>query len=168
MRWLAVLLSAVALAVGGWYLTSPSLAMKDIVEAARAGDVAALEEKVDFARLQEKARGQLRREIDRRAGRGDVLDSLGRVVAGELAGAAVGQVVTPQGVANLVTIGGFAMPFVPDRYRGQQLEWDVERNGFDAFAGVSHWEDGTPGPTMQFARDGIGWDLVGVQLAPVE
>ncbi|TIX51858.1 hypothetical protein [Alteraurantiacibacter aquimixticola] len=65
-------------------------------------------------------------------------------------------------------MGSVASAFVPERFRGQELEWDVEREGLNSFSGVSIWEDGSAGPVMRFERDGIGWDLVGVDLVGVD
>jgi hypothetical protein len=138
--------------------------MRGIVEAAREGDEAALEERVDFAALREQARGDLREEIaERTEGRG-ALEQIGGALAGQIAGGAVDAALTPQGMAQLVEAGAFASPLIPERYRKQELSWDVERGGFDSFRGVSTFEDGTSGPVLLFHRDGLEWDLVGFEL----
>ncbi len=165
MKKLLTLILLAALIVGGWYLASPWLAMKGIVDAAEAGDLAELDERIDFARLQDQANSSIAAEIAERTQDGGVLERIGSAIAGEIAGAAVDNALTPQGIANIVTVGGIALPFVPERFRGQDLDWDVEREGLDSFRAVSTFEDGTAGPVMQFERDGIGWDLVGLELA---
>lgn len=164
MRKLLLILAFIALLVGGWYFATPWLAMQGIVDAAEDGDTAALEERIDFARLREGTNAQLRARIGERTAEGNVLERIGGAIVGEIAGGAVNAAFTPRGIANIVTVGSFALPLVPERYRGQELSWDVERAGFDRFDGVSTWEDGTEGPVLQFERDGLGWDLVGVQL----
>ena len=165
MRKLLLILGFLALLAGGWYFASPWLAMQGIVEAAEDGDTEALEERIDFARLREDANSQVRDEITERTADGNLLEQFGGVIAGEIAGGAVNAALTPRGIANIVTIGSFAVPLVPERYRGQELEWSVSRRGLDRFEGVSTWEDGSEGPVLQFERDGLGWDLAGVQLA---
>lgn len=164
MRKLLLLLSFAALMVGGWYFASPWLAMKSIVDAAEAGDEAALEERIDFARLREGADSQISDAIDERTQGGGVLERIGGRIASEIAGRVADEAITPRGITNLVTAGALAVPLVPDRFRGQELAWDVERDGFDGFRGVSTWEDGSAGPVMLFERDGLGWDMVGVDL----
>jgi len=165
IRKLLTLILLAALIVGGWFVASPWLAMKGIVDAAQAGDLAELDERIDFERLQEQANTSITAEIAERTQDGGVLAQIGGAIAGEIAGAAVDNALTPQGIANIVTVGGIALPFMPEPFRGQDLKWDVERDSLDQFRAVSTFEDGTPGPVMVFARDGIGWDLVGLQLA---
>ena len=160
---LAVLVLLLA-AAGGWYFASPWLAMRGLVDAARSGDQAALAERVDFAALRASAELQLREEIAERARGGDILERIGGAIAGQFAGTAADAAITPQAIANIVTAGSFALPLVPQRYRGQQLEWSVERTGFDSFEAVSTWEDGSAGPVLLFRRDGLGWDLTGIEL----
>ncbi len=165
MKKLVLLILFVAAVTGGWFFASPWLAMKGIVDAAQAGDLAALDERIDFDRLQAEASSQITAEIAERTQDGGVLEQIGGGIAGEIAESAVENALTPRGIANVVTVGGIALPFVPDRFRGQELKWDVERDSLNRFRGVSTWEDGSSGPVMVFERDGIGWDLVGVQMA---
>ncbi len=168
MRKLAFLISLAALLFGGWYLASPWLAMKGIVDAAKDRDLAELEERIDFEQLREGTQAQMREAIDARTEDEGLLTQIGGAIAGELAESAIEVAVTPQGLANVVTVGGFTSQMVPEGSRGQKLSWDVERDGLDAFRGVSTYEDGSDGPVMVFERDGLGWDLVGVQLAEWE
>ncbi|GAA0281892.1 hypothetical protein GCM10009127_24030 [Alteraurantiacibacter aestuarii] len=162
-KFLAILVLAASLA-GTWYFVSPWMAMRGIVNAARDGDVAALEQRIDFARLREDTGNQLQGAIAERTQDGGLLERVGGAVAGEIAGRLTDVALTPRGIANLVTVGAFTVPLVPERFRGQELEWDVERTGFSTFDAVSTWEDGSAGPVLVFERDGIDWDLVGVRM----
>ncbi len=165
VRKLTSLILVAGLLFGGWYFASPWFAMQGIVDAAQDRDTSALEERIDFAGLREGTNSQLRGAIDERTRDGNALEQLGGMIAGEIAESAVGAALTPRGIVNIVTVGSFTLPLVPERYRGEDLEWDVDRTSFDTFEGVSTWEDGTEGPKLLFTRDGIGWDLTGVQLA---
>lgn len=138
--------------------------MNGIVEAAKERDLEELDERIDFEQLREGTQAQMREAIDARTQDGGLLTQIGGAIVGELAESAVDVALTPQGLANVVTIGGFTAQMVPQGSRGQKLTWDVERGGLGSFRGVSTYDDGSPGPVMQFERDGLGWDLVGVQL----
>lgn len=164
MRKVFALLVLVAVLVGGWYFASPWLAMKGLVDDAQAGDLASLEERIDFVTLRENTRNEVRDQIAQREGRGGLLDRIGGEVAGRIANEAINRAVTPEGLAAIVVSGGLAAPLVPDALRGQELSWDVEREGIDSFRAISTFEDGSPGPVLMFARDGLGWDMVGITL----
>ena len=160
---LALILFAVALA-GGWYLASPWWAMKSLADAARGGDTAALEQKVDFPSLRASASEQIGEATRRRVGQGGMLDGIGGVVAERLGREVANRAITPDNVGTLVASGALASGFLPERLRGQSIEWDVERKGLDTFRAVGTFEDGTAGPTLIFARDGLGWKLTGFEL----
>lgn len=165
MRKFLTLILIAALIFFGWYIASPWLAMKGIVDAAQAGDAEALDAQIDFEQLQDNTNSQIADAIEARTGNGSALEQIGGRIAGAIAEQAVDYTLTPQGMVNVVTVGGIALPFVPDRFRGQELEWDVEREGLGSFRGVSTFEDGSAGPVMVFGRDGIGWELVAVEMA---
>lgn len=165
MRKIFLLLSLAALIFGGWYFASPWLAMKGIVDAAEARDSAALEERIDFERLRTETSTRLQSEIAEATQDGGLLGQIGGAIAGQLADGVVDTALTPRGITNLVTAGAVTVPLVPERFRGQELQWDVARTGLSAFDAVSTWEDGSSGPVLNFERDGIGWQLVGVELA---
>ena len=165
MRKLLSLIVLCGLIVGGWYIASPWLAMKGIVDAAGEGDIAELEERIDFAQLRDGTHSQLQDQISDSTQGGGLLERVGGAIVGQIAGGVVDAALTPRGLANIVTVGSLTLPLVPERFQGQELEWDVEREGIDAFLGVSTWEDGTAGPVMVFERDGLGWDLTGVRMA---
>ena len=148
------LLVPALLVVGGWYLASPWYAMWRIVTAIEDGDSAALEERVDFEAL----RGGMHADLaaSRDDGDSDLFDRIGDGIVQTVGGAAIDLAVTPQGLAVLMD----ASTLMP----GQDWSWDVERTGLDTFTAVSTWEDGSPGPQLMFARQGLGWKMVGLRL----
>jgi len=163
MKKLLALILLIALVIGGWYFASPWLAMKGLADAAQDGDVAALEEKVDFPALRASASDQIS-EAARREGEGGLLGQIGGVVAERVGREAANRALTPEAVGSMVTTGVFAAGLLPERLRGQEISWDVEREGFDNFRAAGTFEDGTTGPTLIFRRDGIGWKLSGFEL----
>ncbi|MGB3165984.1 MAG: DUF2939 domain-containing protein [Alteraurantiacibacter sp.] len=164
MRKLLALLLVAALAFGGWYLASPWWAMKSLSDAAQAGDVEAIADKVDMAALRASAADQVTEAIRQQQGTGGLLDGWGGVVAERVGREAMDRALTPEGMSTVVATGALAAPFLPARLRNQSIAWDVEREGIDHFRSVGTFEDGTPGPTLIFEREGIGWVLTGFEL----
>ncbi len=150
--------------IGGWYFASPWLAMKGLADAAQSGDTAELEERVDFPALRASVSDQITEATRRRQGQGGLVDQIGGVLVDRIGRATVDRALTPAMVGNLVVSGGFAAGMLPERLRGQEIEWDVERKGLDFFHASGTFEDGTAGPTLVFARDGLGWKLTGFEL----
>lgn len=164
MRKLLSLIVLAALIVGGWYFVTPWLAMKGIADAAQDGDVAALEERIDFPALRASAADQITEAARERQERGGVLDRIGGEIAERLGPEVSDRVLTPETMSNVVVTGAFAAGFIPERLRGQEITWDIEREGFNHFRGVGTFEDGTPGPVLIFTREGAGWVMTGFEL----
>lgn len=162
MRKLISLLLLAALIFGGWYLASPWLAMKGLADAAQEGDVAELQERVDFPALRASASEQITRATRNEGG--GLLGEIGGAVAERVGREVAERALTPEAVGTMVTTGGFAIGLLPERLRGQEINWDVEREGFDNFRAIGTFEDGTAGPILLFARDGLGWKLIGFEI----
>ncbi len=165
MKKLLALILAIAIVVLGWWFASPWIAMRGLAGAAQAGDTAELEERVDFPALRASVSDQISEATRRRQGQeGGLLDALGGAVAERIGREITDRALTPEGVGTLVVSGSFAAGMLPERLRGQDIDWDVERDGFEHFRAVGTFEDGTGGPTLLFARDGLGWNLTGIEL----
>lgn len=154
MKLLIKLLLLVALIVGAWFLVTPWWTMKQIVDAAEAGDAERLEELVDFAVLREGMRADLRASRD--DGDSDLLDQIGDAVVTTAGGAAIDTFANPGGFTALLD----ASTLMP----GENYSWDVERDSFNSFRAVATTGDGDPGPQLLFERRGLGWQMVGVRL----
>ena len=164
MKRLLTLIAVLFLAIGGWYFVTPWLAMKGVADAAMDGDSAALEERVDFEALRDSARDQLVDAVEAEEGRGGIVDVIGGAVAERVGREAVDRLITPASVANIVRYGAPAAVLVPERYRSQEISWDVEREGLEQFRAVGTYEDGSPAPVLHFTRDGLGWTMTGFEL----
>lgn len=167
MKRLLALLLLVALVCGGWYFASPWLAMKGVADAAMDNNAAALEERVDFAAVRESANAQLGDAVREQSGQGGLLGELGGAVAEQLGREAIDRALTPQNIGNVVRYGSLGAGLLPERLRGQELDWSVEREGLDSFRARGTFEDGTPGPVLLFERDGLGWVMTGFELPTV-
>lgn len=174
-KWLAVLFLAL-LALGGYVVAGPYLAIHGISQALERRDAAALERYVDFPALRVNLKAQVDDALLRRAGPelqaglfGGALLSL----AGSVSGMGVDAMVTPAGVAALLqgdalwkrargdTVGG-------DTYAAprplQPLQLAEHRfESTSRFVATLHTADGTAVPCV-FTRDGLRWKLSNILL----
>lgn len=164
MKRLPLLVAILFLAAIGWYFVTPWLAMKGVADAAMDGDTASLEERIDFEAMRASARDQLSDAVADERSSGNLLDRVGGAVAERVGREAIDRVITPTGVSNIVRYGAPVVPLVPEQYRGQEISWDVQREGLGGFRAFGTYEDGTPGPILIFARDGMGWTMTGFEL----
>ncbi|MXO58593.1 DUF2939 domain-containing protein [Altererythrobacter salegens] len=166
MKRLLTLIFIAAALCTGWYVASPWLAMKGLRDAAEEMDGKELDARVDFAAIRTNMKGRIGEAVDRKLGDGDnALERFGGMLATGLGGMAVDASVTPTGVAALVLTGKLAGPLVPDDVKSGDIDWDIDRGGLNSFEAHGRFESGRAGPTLRFARDGLGWDLVDVTLA---
>ena len=187
MKKIVALILALAVLVGGWWYASPLMALDGLRDAAQTGNAAELEERVDFPRLRESIKGQLRTALAEATSSED--GALG-AVAGAALGLGVGDrivdgMVTPEWVADAVSKGTKAREAIepaPGSEADQQsdnvvsrsagasdaMSYDIRRTGFSNFQVDTANADGVAGPTLLFERDGLGWDLVGIEMKPSE
>ncbi|WP_369981254.1 DUF2939 domain-containing protein [Xanthomonas bundabergensis] len=174
-KWLAVLFLAL-LALGGYVVAGPYLAIRGISQALEQRDAAALERYVDFPTLRVNLKAQVDDALLRHAGPdlqaglfGGALLSL----AGSVSGMGVDAMVTPAGIGALLqgdalwkrargdTVGGdtYAAPRPPQPLR--QAEHRFESTS--RFVATIHTADGTAVPCV-FTRDGLRWKLSNILL----
>ena len=158
MRKIILLIVFVALALGGWFFVSPWLAMKDLADAAEARDTAQLEAVIDFPVLRENTRAKLREAV-RPKGDG-LVENIGGAILGPVSDLAVDALITPEGMAAIITTGAAAETLLPQDQRDGELSWSVDYDGLSRFRGVSAYGDGSPGPVLVFERRGLGWQVV--------
>jgi hypothetical protein len=103
--------ATVILVVAGAYLASPLVAVRSFVSAARSGDSAKLDAAVDFSAVRESLKPQVSAAVTSRSRDlprigGVRLAGLGTLLAPAIADRAVDGIVTPRGIAALVTMRG--------------------------------------------------------------
>lgn len=197
MKKLVALILALAVLVGGWWYVSPLMALDGLRDAAQTGDDAELEERVDFPALRRSVKEQLRTALTdamESEGSGNPLGAAGAALGLGLVDGIVETLVTPEWLATTITEGqrrqaqaeavrealpgqetmgpdGAVQPRkakepAPDPRR--EIEWDIEREGLNGFRVTTRSAAGEAGPTLLFARDGLGWDLVGIEMSAAE
>ncbi len=157
MKMLTVLLILLVLAGVGLVATAPATTMERLRTAAASGDRDALADVVDFPRLRESLKTDMRdalggEDADRED---DSLSRLGGAFAALIGDRLIDAFVTPDAIASL------ARGYRPDGEAGwSPREYTVDRTGLDTFA--VDFED--EGPRLHFDRYGIRWKLVRVEL----
>jgi hypothetical protein len=56
------------------------------------------------------------------------------------------------------------MPGEQPIHRREEVEWAIERDGLDRFRARREAPKGQRVPTMVFVRDGLGWELVDIEI----
>ncbi|WP_066557839.1 DUF2939 domain-containing protein [Croceicoccus bisphenolivorans] len=156
MKKLLAYLFLIACIAVGWFIGSRLYALHDLREAARAGDVARLEGRVDFHAFRESLKSEVGGAIDR-----EDIGGLGSVLAKAGTSLAVDTLMTPDSVAQLVRTGQAAGVTVAERSDTREpVDWRIRSDGLNAFR--LYGEDGHG--ALVFRRDGLGWVLAGVDL----
>ncbi len=193
MKWLGIgAILLVVLGAVGAFLATPWLALDDLRKAARAGDAAQLEQKVDFEAVRTSLRDQLQARFEVELGAlGDRSNPLGAALAEALGPriiqSAVDTMVTPEAVANMLRAADAgAQDVVADSLPAgegastpadtaanppadsAEVKMDVSYRNFDLVAARFSRADGRGEPmTLLLRREGlIGWTLVAFELPP--
>lgn len=170
-KWLIAAVAAVLVLGAGWYWASPSLAMRNLREAAISGDRDDLSSRVDFPAVRESLKSQFKTamvtEMAKSKDNSNGFAALGAALAMSLVDPLIDAMVSPEGMKKMVESGKFAKPGDNDQPSGPQSEWQIERKGFDRFTATPKTADGSKVPTLIFHRDGLGWKLVDV-VVPLE
>jgi hypothetical protein len=149
------------LALGaGWYFLSPAWTLREMVSAAKANDVKKLSSYIDFPALKKDLKADLNARFEAEAKSGDPTARIGVAIARSMMDGVINAFVSPGGLrATLVTFDESDAP--PDVRKAGKPR--IERLGFNRFR-LSR--EGTPGSGFVFERRGLGWKMVGVDLAP--
>ncbi len=161
---IAVLL-VIAAAVA-WFWASPFFAVAGLRNAALHKDAIELEKRVDFPRLRDSIKTQLSAYLVSKTTtelRDNPFAALAVALAAKLTDAMVETMITPAGLAALVEIRQHGAQEVSGWSLMFSSEFAVHRDGLDAFA-VSGTDTGKSLPTLRFARYGLHWRLVGMEM----
>ncbi|MEN9719005.1 MAG: hypothetical protein RIQ99_1883 [Pseudomonadota bacterium] len=156
-----------AVLAGGWYYASPGFALKGLRDAAISGNKQELKERVDFPAVRESLKEQVRAVImaEMAKQKDNPFAGLGMLMAGAIIDPVIDTMVSPSGMKALVDQGKFKKPDqAEDASEGQPADWTIERDGIDHFSATLKSKDAGKAPTLIFRRDGMGWDLVEIEI----
>ena len=171
-------LVVVALGIAALLYASPYIAMHSIKKAMDAKDANALSQYVDFPVLRENLKDKLMGSIAQRLPKSDdasnPLGGIGQTLGNMMVGAAVDNLVSPEGVMLMMQTGKFG-PKVPRSTPAQSESRSNDRaseddpRGFSlnyqGFDKVRVFRKSDPGSAFIFRRDGLmGWKLINVDM----
>jgi len=176
MKRILALILLIAVALAGYVVSGPYLAIQGIRAALAEQNTRKLERHVDFPALRVNLRAQLQDQLARRAGvetQSSLLGSIALALAGNAVGAGVDTMVTPLGIGAILqgrsvwkkargqTVGGDSYaPAVPyDPMREAQHRYESSSR----FTATILDEDGDP-VVFVFSRQGLRWRLTDIRL----
>lgn len=168
----AVATITVIIAAAAWYLASPAYAMNQLKNAAQSGDSAQLEHSIDFPKVRESLKTQMRamfaREMTKPEAEDNPFGKFGAMMAMGMVDGMVEGFVTPESMAAMIEEGKMTKPGQAkvQAADAKPADWDIERDGFDKFIATPKAANGERGPSLIFERDGLGWKLSGLKLPP--
>jgi Protein of unknown function (DUF2939) len=155
---------------GGWYFASPSLALKGLADAAKAGDATAIEGRVDFSAVRTSFKEQFKAKlaVEAKKPNADPMAKMGLAFAEQMLNPMVDKMITPTSVATMIAQGGTLGATVKgsDAKPAQNADdWKIERTGFSEFHVQSIKDEN--GPKLIFKRAGLSWKLSGIDISKV-
>ncbi len=167
---LASLIALLIAGAGGWYFFSPGYAMSQLADAAREGDEDQLRQRVDFPRVRDALKADLRAKLastfasDETEGFGKLGAALGMAMIDPM----VEGFVTPESIGSMVRNGKLNRPGEQQDAEAKspsgEAEWAIERDGISRFKAKPVAKDVENPPALVFERDGLGWRLVEIDL----
>src|SRR5689334_15484048 len=169
MKRTVLVLSILVAGLAAWFYLSPRLAARHLQDAARAGDVEALSELVDFPLVREQLKADLKASLLESTSKRDSANPFGTALAAGLGGllvdGLVNQFVSPSGIAALVRYGSTDSTH---RQREPQLSTHMRYRDASTFA-VTVRDAERPlsdTVTLVFRRSGISWRLARLEMIP--
>lgn len=135
MRKLIALLLVALLAVGGWYMLSPPLALKGLRDAAAAHDADTVLAYVDLPALRASLKEQVKERMAEEAGRKSGLEALGMQLGASFADPLIDALLTEDNITQMIeqrTLAGSALAASAGAAgAAQDMGVGVERSGDD-------------------------------------
>ena len=134
--------------------------------AAESGEADELSERIDFLRVKESLKEQVKAQMAKEIAKGDdnPLGAMGAMMAMAMIDPMIDGIVTAEGMATMIQEGklkreqsGEAPP------ESEPVDWRIERDGFDKFTAVIDGETGQKAGLV-FERDGLSWKLVELDM----
>ena len=163
----AIAAFALVIAAGaGWYVFSPGWTLRSMVAAAKARDEAAFSAYVDYPALRQDMKAELTARIERESKKdGSPQAKLAGMMGLGLIGPLVDRMVSPSAINQAFTRLTIEQPKDASSGKDEKPEPVIRRQGLNRF--VVAGKD-MPDSGLVFARRGLGWKLVGIDLPPVK
>lgn len=167
-KWIVGALVALIGLMGTWYAFSPRYTLWQMREAAEDRDADKLSSYVDYPKVRESMKAQLRAAMAAKMmeGGGNGFEAIGMAIGMQMAGPMIDAMISPEmlqaGFAKASSTGS-EQGKKPAFQVGSDDDVEIARDGFDTFKVILKDKKGEPS-NLIFERRGLGWVLAGVQL----
>lgn len=175
MKKLLGLVVLLAVLVGAWWFASPWWTLKEMRDAGKAGDAAAISAYIDYPALRDDMKAEMRGAMEAEAARRGMpgLGDAGAQFLSQMIEPAIDAMITPEAMEDVFSSAETAQGMPLPAFGGEEMP-DIERKSLNRFVARPQPQPGQDGPMggIEFARDGLGWKMVGIDLpedaAPAE
>lgn len=168
-NWIVAAIALLAVAAGAWYAFSPQWTLWQIRQAAEARDAEELSAYVDYPKVRESMKSQLKAAMAAKMmeSGSNGFEAIGMAIGMQMMDPMIDAMISPEGLQ-----AGFARAAKADQQAGKKAapfalgeddSYRIERDGIDAFRVVIE-DPGKEATFLKFERRGLGWVLAGVQL----
>lgn len=164
---LAIGAALLIVAGGAWYWGSPAYAMSQLRDAAQSGDKDDLQERIDFPKVRDSLKTTLRARLAAEvtsSEQDNPFAKFGAMMAMGMIDGMVEGFVTPESMSAMIKQGKMQKPGQAEAAPVKPVEWTIERDGLDKFTAIPATDKGDAPPRLIFHRDGLGWDLVEIEI----
>lgn len=179
MRKLLIFIVFIFLLAAGFYAASPYVALHQIQNAAEQKDFQTLGSYINFPKVQDSIKTQLKAELDSEINHTTEQNEfamLGTMFAATLVDGLVEKIVTPQGLENLMSgqdvLQQLQMKKIQEPTEQsasdtdtQDWQFDTDYQSLNTLNVNVKKSDSTEAVTVQLERDGLfGWKIIGIEL----
>jgi hypothetical protein len=166
--WIVATFALVLAVAVGWYVESPAWTLKQMAAAAQARDSDKLSGYVDFPKLRESSKSQMKAAMTAKiaSGNSNGFEALGMMLGMSMVDNMIDGLLTPDGVAAMFATEKYKAGVNPPAKKPFGIDAskaEIVRDGFDRFR--LH-EKGKPGQDgdLVFERHGLGWKLAQIKV----
>jgi hypothetical protein len=165
-RWFVAAIALVIAAGVGWYLVSPAWTLKQMAAAAQARDGDKLSAYIDFPKLRETTKSQLKAAATAKlaSGSNNGFEALGMMIGMSMIDNMIDGMFTPEGIAAMFARDK-AAPGTKKPFGIDATNREIIRDGFDRFRLHDKRASGQDGDLV-FERHGLGWKLAQIKVPP--
>lgn len=168
-RWFVATIGVLLIAMGaGWYFASPSWTLKQMADAARAHDADRFSAYVDYPKLRETTKSQLKAAVTAKlaSGTSNGFEALGMMIGMSMIDNMIDGILTPEGMEAMFgteKAKEAAGPTAKKPFGLDANNREIIRDGFDRFRLHERGKAGQDGDLV-FERHAFGWKLAQIRV----
>jgi hypothetical protein len=150
---------------GGWYFESPSWTLRQMADAAQARDSDKFSGYVDYPKLRESTKSQLKAAMtaELTSGNANGFETLGMMMGMSMVDNLIDGMLTPEGVAAMFARQPSGSQSVKKPFGIEASNREIVRDGFDRFRLHDKNKPNQDGDLV-FERHGLGWKLAQIKV----